>query len=75
VARDVSAARASLNFSDWPHGNATWERKRWRRIAREVENGEMPPASYARMHRQARLDAPERRQLVQWARQQARSNE
>jgi hypothetical protein len=55
VARDVNAARAALNFSDWPHGDAARERKRWRRVAEEVENGEMPPGKYLLIHRQARL--------------------
>jgi hypothetical protein len=71
VVRDVNAARASLNFSEWPHEDAPRARKRWRHIAEEVQNGEMPPASYARMHRQARLDARQRAELAKWASEQA----
>jgi hypothetical protein len=71
VARDVNAARASLNFSDWPREDAKRARKRWRRIAEEVESREMPPSNYTWMHRPARLDAGQRAELVRWAREQS----
>jgi hypothetical protein len=71
VARDVNAARASLNFSDWPHDDAQRVRKRWRHIAEEVQNEEMPLPYYTRMHPQARLDAAQRTELVKWASEQA----
>ena len=70
VVRDVNAARASLNFSDWPHDDAPRARKRWRHIADAVQNGEMPPPNYNWMHRQARLNAPQRAELVKWAEEQ-----
>jgi hypothetical protein len=73
VARDVEAARSNLNFSDWPHNDARRARKRWRHIAEEVEDGEMPLPSYTRMHRQARLDERQRAELVKWAKEQADS--
>jgi hypothetical protein len=73
VARDVKAARSNLNFSDWPHDDAGRARKRWRHIAEEVENGEMPLPSYTRMHRQGRLDERQRAELVKWAEGQANS--
>jgi hypothetical protein len=71
IARDVEAARASMNFSDWPHDDARRARKRWRHIAEEVENGDMPMPNYARMHREARLTAAQRAALVKWASEQA----
>ena len=70
VARDVNAARASMNFSDWPHDDAGRARKRWRHIADEVESGEMPLSAYLRMHSEARLDARQRQELVKWASEQ-----
>ena len=73
VARDVEAARSKLNFSDWPHNDAGRARKRWRRIAQEVEDGEMPLPSYTRMHRQARLNERQRAELVKWAKERADS--
>jgi len=70
VARDINAARASLNFSDWPQDDPRRARKRWRHIADEVQNGEMPLPSYIRIHRQARLDEQQRADLVKWAQSQ-----
>jgi hypothetical protein len=67
LARDVKAARAALNFSDWPHDDSGRARKRWRHIAEEVQNGEMPLPNYARIHREARLDDRQRAELVKWA--------
>ncbi|HEY3864367.1 MAG TPA: heme-binding domain-containing protein [Verrucomicrobiae bacterium] len=67
ISRDVNAARASLNFSEWPHDNAKRERKRWEHIADEVQSGDMPVAFYARMHPDARLTAQQRDALTKWA--------
>ena len=72
VARDVEAARANLNFSDWPHDDARRARKRWRHIADEVQSGEMPLSSYTWLHRQARLNAQQRAELVKWAEEQVK---
>jgi hypothetical protein len=71
VARDVNAGRAVLNFSEWPQDDPQRARKRWRRIAEEVQNGEMPLPSYTRIHRAARLDERQRAELVKWARAQS----
>jgi hypothetical protein len=71
VVRDVNAARASLNFSDWPHDDPRRARKRWGHIAEEVENGEMPLANYTRLHRESRLDDRQRAELIKWASEQA----
>ena len=71
IVRDVDAARASLNFSDWPHDDAGRARKRWRHIAEEVESGEMPMPNYTRIHSEARLDEQQRAELVKWASEQA----
>jgi Haem-binding domain len=73
LARDINAARSNLNFSDWPHDDASRARKRWRHIAEAVENGEMPLPSYTRMHPEARLDERQRDELVKWAKEQADS--
>jgi hypothetical protein len=71
VARDVAAARASLNFSEWPHDEPARARKRWKHIADAVENGEMPMPNYTRIHPEARLDDRQRAELIKWASGQA----
>jgi len=72
VARDVAAARASLNFSDWPHDDAGRARKRWRHIADAVESGDMPLTSYTWIHHEAHLDEQQRAELVKWAQEQSK---
>ena len=71
VVRDINAARAALNFSDWPQDDPKRARKRWRHVADEVQNGDMPMPSYVRIHRQARLDEQQRAELVKWAQSQS----
>lgn len=64
----VEDARDVMNFSDWPHDKPSRVRKRWRHIANEVEDKEMPLPGYAIMHPSARLTDQQRAELVQWAR-------
>lgn len=64
----VEDARDVMNFSDWPHDEPSRVRKRWRHIANEVEDKEMPLPGYAIMHPSARLTDQQRAELVQWAR-------
>jgi hypothetical protein len=73
VARDIKAARANLNFSDWPHDDSGRVRKRWRHIAETVENREMPLDNYTLIHRDAALDDQQRAEIVKWAKGQADS--
>jgi hypothetical protein len=72
LAAHVNDARARLNFSDWPHGDPARARKKWNRVADAVEAGEMPLPQYVWFHHQARLDAAQRQQLIDWAGQEAR---
>jgi len=71
VVGNVNAARDRLNFSDWPHDDTRRVRKRWRHIADEIQNGEMPLPGYTWMHSRARLNAQQRAELVKWAEEQA----
>lgn len=59
VYRDVSAARAALNFSEL-------DRPQWGppRVVQMIRSGQMPPARYAALHRAARLTADERDALA-----------
>jgi hypothetical protein len=65
----VNDARESMNFSEWPHDDSRRARKKWRRIADAVEAKEMPLPSYLLIHRESRLTAEQRKQLVEWAEQ------
>lgn len=59
IHRDVDEGRAVLNFSEWqrPQEEAA-------EAAAEVREGEMPPAIYRLMHREARLSDAEVERLA-----------
>lgn len=67
----VHDARERLNFSEWPHDDPKRAGKKWNRISDQVRDGDMPLPSYARMHRAARLTDVQRKQLADWAEQEA----
>jgi hypothetical protein len=56
---DVVRGRRELNFSEWRSGRRT------ERLAREVENGSMPPPAYILLHPEAKLNEQEKQQLIQ----------
>lgn len=59
VQHDVDEGRAALNFSEW-----TRPQKEAKEAAKEVREGEMPPAAYRLIHAHARLSAEERDRLA-----------
>ncbi len=63
----VNDAREMLNFSEWPHDDPHKARKKWKRIADAVDANEMPLPSYVLIHRESRLNADQRKQLIEWA--------
>jgi mono/diheme cytochrome c family protein len=60
VQRDVDEGRAALNFSEW-----TRPQKEAEEAAKEVREGEMPPAAYKLIHAHARLSAADLDRLAQ----------
>ena len=60
VQRDVDEGRAALNFSEW-----TRPQKEAKEAAKEMREGEMPPAAYKVIHAHARLSAADRDRLAQ----------
>lgn len=71
LVRDVTAARAAMNFSDWPHDDQARVRKRWRHIADDLDSQDMPLPQYTRMHPEARLTDAQRAEFIKWATEQA----
>jgi hypothetical protein len=61
-----------LNFSEWPRDNAERAMKKWRRVAEAVDAGEMPLRQYTWLHKEARLDPQQRRQLAEWAEKESK---
>lgn len=60
VQHDVDEGRAALNFSEW-----TRPQKEANEAAKEVREGEMPPAAYTLIHAHARLSAADLDRLAQ----------
>lgn len=56
---DVRGARNHFNFSDWYPGDVDIDE-----IEEVLASGEMPPIQYRLMHKDARLTAAERQQLI-----------
>jgi Haem-binding domain len=65
VAHDVKEGREELNFSEW---GPTQEKRVAKNLAKEVEEGEMPPFLYVVAHPGAKLSKDDRALLSNWAR-------
>ena len=59
VQHDVDQGRAALNFSEW-----TRPQKEAKEAAKEIREGEMPPAAYKLIHAHARLSPADRDRLA-----------
>jgi len=66
VGRDVREGRGHLNFSDWGNYDRDTRVHKLRDIADEVKEGAMPPWYYTLFHREARLSASGRDQILGW---------
>jgi Haem-binding domain len=64
VAHDVKEGREELNFSEW---SPEQRRKAAKKLAKEVEEGEMPPSLYVAAHPGAKLGKDDRALLTNWA--------
>jgi hypothetical protein len=67
LAYDVEEGREHLNFSTWKSYKPKRMRKLLKETAEEIEEQEMPPASYVILHREARLSDGENALLRSWA--------
>ena len=68
VAHDVVEGREHLDFSTWDALGPRRKAKLLGEIAKDVEEGEMPPVLYRLAHPEARLDEATRHAMVTWAR-------
>jgi hypothetical protein len=64
VAHDVKEGREELNFSAWSPAQA---KKAAKKLAEEVQKGDMPPSLYVLAHPGAKLGQAEKDLLVAWA--------
>ena len=66
VGSDVRGARSHLNFSEWGTYDSGTRSHKLRAIAEEVKGGDMPPWYYSFVHRDSRLSASDRNQILAW---------
>ena len=67
VVHDVVEGREHLDFSAWQTLGPRRKAKLLGEIAKDVEEGEMPPELYRLAHPEARLDEATRHAIVTWA--------
>lgn len=68
VTKDVNDGRKHLNFSVWQGYEEGRKLKKFKEIAEEVADGEMPLDIYLPLHPEAKLTPAETTLLVEWAR-------
>lgn len=64
--RHVNNGRADWNVSEWGSYRTRRKETRLRAICTQVRGGHMPPASYAFMHRDARLQLDDVKTICDW---------
>ena len=67
IAHHIDEARRELDFSDWPILEFSEQDELLRNIAKEVDEGRMPLASYRLIHAEARLSDAQRAAIHAWA--------
>jgi len=70
VTGHVMKGRGDVNFSEWPVFDREKIANNFHDIAKQVERGKMPLWSYLLLHPEARLSPEEKKQVVDWAREQ-----
>ena len=71
--RDVREGRREVNFSAWNRSDAARRARKWKEIADQVREGEMPPWFYTAVHPGARLSDADRQAIDAWVTQSARA--
>jgi hypothetical protein len=72
VEKDVSGARAHMNFSRWQDYSIEQRAALLTRLAVEVRRRNMPLPKYLKLHPEARLSENEVQQLYTWAHNERR---
>ena len=73
VGSDVKEGRQLLNFSEWGIYAGDVQSRKLAGIAKEIQEGDMPPWYYSIAHSESRLNASERNRIVAWTLEAAKS--
>lgn len=66
MARHIKKGKEELNFSTFGDYSARKQRNKFRAMAGQVKDGEMPLSSYTLIHRNAVLSQQDKQVLVNW---------
>lgn len=64
----IDEGKDELNFSEFGKRKLQGQAKKLKKLAKEVEEGEMPLESYTWIHKEAALTENEKKTLIDWAR-------
>ena len=68
LAGHIRRGKSNLNFSEFNSYSRRRQLSKFKAIADQVEDGEMPLPSYGLIHKKARLSASEKNLLISWMR-------
>lgn len=66
MAQHIKKGKEELNFSDFGAYSARRQRNKFRAMAGQVKDGEMPLSSYTLIHRNAILSQEDKQVLMKW---------
>lgn len=66
MARHIKKGKVELNFSTFGEYSARKQRNKFRAMAGQVKDGEMPLSSYTLIHRNAVLSQDDKQVLINW---------
>ncbi|OJW42277.1 MAG: cytochrome C [Sphingobacteriales bacterium 48-107] len=66
MARHIKKGKEELNFSTFGEYSARKQRNKFRAMAGQVKDGEMPLSSYTLIHRNAVLSQDDKQVLINW---------
>jgi hypothetical protein len=72
IHRDVTRARARMNFSEWPTGRERYASSLLLAMCTDLRSGAMPKRGYTFLHPGARLSAEEVNRVCEWSTAEAR---
>ena len=67
MSNHVTEGKRELNFDEYTNRSLRYQYHKMEEIADQIEEGQMPLDSYTWMHREARLNASEKKELIDWA--------
>lgn len=65
----IRDGKKHLNFDEFNTYSAERKQKKFKEIAEEIEEGEMPMTSYTLIHQNAKLSPADKKLLVDWAKE------